>query len=65
MTRKAQRSVLVSLLLLALTLFALTNFVLVDVHVLGISLRLRLAWVAVVPGLAAFALGVLYARLRD
>jgi hypothetical protein len=65
MTRQAQRAVLLAVLLLALTLFALANFVLVDIHLLGLSLRLRLAWVAVVPGLIAFGLGILYARLRD
>jgi hypothetical protein len=61
---KAVRAVVIAGLLLVLTVFAVSNFVLVDVQLLGISARLRLAWVAVLPALAAFALGVVYGRLR-
>jgi uncharacterized integral membrane protein len=62
---RAWRAVVVAVALLVLTLFAAANFVLVDVRLLGADVRLRLGWVAVVPSLVAFGLGLLYARLRD
>ena len=58
------RALLIAASLLALTLFAAANFVLVDVRLPGGSVRLRVAWVAVVPSLCAFGVGLLYARLR-
>jgi hypothetical protein len=60
---KALRSLLTAAALLALTLFAAANFVLVDVRLPGGDVRLRLAWVAVVPSLCAFGVGVAHARL--
>lgn len=60
---KAARAVIVAALLLVLTTFAAANFVLVDVRLPSISVRMRLAWVAAVPGLGAFLLGVVYGRL--
>jgi hypothetical protein len=61
---KALRALLIAAVLLALTLFAAANFVLVDIRLPGGSVRVRVAWVAVVPSLCAFGLGVLYARMR-
>ncbi len=61
---KALRALLIAAVLLALTLFAAANFVLVDIRLPGGSVRVRVAWVAVVPSLCAFGLGVLYARTR-
>ena len=60
----ALRALLTAAALVALTLFAAANFVLVDVRLPGGDVRLRLAWVAVVPSLCAFGLGVAHARLR-
>ena len=60
---KALRALLTAAGLLALTLFAAANFVLVEVRLPGGDVRLRLAWVAVVPSLCAFGAGVAYARL--
>jgi hypothetical protein len=61
---KALRALLTAAALLALTLFAAANFVLVDVRLPGGVVRLRLAWVAVVPSLCAFGVGLAVARLR-
>jgi hypothetical protein len=61
---KALRALLIAVSLLALTLFTAANFVLVDVRLPGGSVRLRVAWIAVVPSLCAFGVGVAYARLR-
>jgi hypothetical protein len=61
---KALMALLTAAALLALTLFAAANFVLVDVRLPGGVVRLRLAWVAVVPSLFAFGVGLAYARLR-
>lgn len=61
---KALTALLAATALLALTLFATANFVLVDVRLPGGVVRLRLAWVAVVPSLWAFGVGLAYARLR-
>jgi hypothetical protein len=61
---KALRALLIAVALLALTLFAAANFVLVDIRLPGGSVRVRVAWVAEVPSLCAFGLGVLYARMR-
>jgi uncharacterized membrane protein len=62
---KALKALLTAAALLALTLFAVANFVLVDVRLPGGVVRLRLAWVAVVPSLCAFGVGLAYARLRQ
>jgi hypothetical protein len=61
---KTLKVLLTAVALLALTLFAAANFVLVDVRLPGGLLRVRLAWVAVVPSFCAFGAGLLYARLR-
>jgi hypothetical protein len=61
---KALRALLTAAALLALTLFAAANFVLVDVRLPGGVVRLRLAWVAVVPSVCAFGVGLAAARLR-
>ncbi len=58
------KALLAATALLALTLFALANFVLVDVRLPGGVVRLRLAWVAVVPSLCAFGVGQAYGWLR-
>ena len=62
---KALKAVLIAAALLALTLFAAANFVLVDVRLPTGVVRLRLAWIAVVPSLCAFGLGLACARLRQ
>jgi uncharacterized membrane protein len=59
------RALLIAASLLALTLFAAANFVLVDIRLPGGAVRVRVAWVAVAPSLCAFAVGLLYARLRQ
>ena len=58
------KALLAATALLALTLFALANFVLVDVRLPGGVVRIRLAWVAVVPSLCAFGVGLAYGWLR-
>jgi hypothetical protein len=62
---KVLGALLVAVALLVVTLFAAANFVLVDVRLFGFSARLRLAWVAVVPAFGGFAVGIVYARLRQ
>ena len=59
------KALLTAAALLALTLFAAANFVLVDVRLPGGVVRVRLAWVAVVPSLCAFAVGLASARLQE
>jgi hypothetical protein len=61
---KALKALLTAAALLALTLFAAANFVLVDVRLPGGVVRLRLAWVAVVPSLFGVGVGLAYAWLR-
>jgi len=63
-SRKVLQALLVTSGLLALTLFALANFVLVDVRLPNGVVRVRLAWVAVVPTLCAYGAGRLSAPLR-
>ena len=61
---KVLQALLVAAGLLALTLFTLANFVLVDVRLPDGVVRVRLAWVAVVPTLCAYSAGRLSASLR-
>jgi hypothetical protein len=61
---KVLQVLLVAAGLLALTLFTLANFVLVDVRLPDGVVRVRLAWVAVVPALCAYGAGRLSAWLR-
>ena len=60
---RALRAVAIALLLLGALAFAAANFVLVDVHVLALSVQTRLAWVVLVPAALTFALGVRYGRM--
>ena len=60
---QAARAAAVALLLVGALAFAAANFVLVDVHVLALSVQTRLAWVVLVPAALTFALGVRYGRM--
>jgi hypothetical protein len=62
---KAARATLLAAVLVLATLFVAANFVLVDVHMWGFSARMRLGWVAVLPGAVGFGAGLAYARLRQ
>jgi hypothetical protein len=59
---QAGRAAIVALLLLGALAFAAANFVLVDVHVLALSVQTRLAWVVLGPAALTFAFGVRYGR---
>jgi hypothetical protein len=61
---KVLQALLVAAGVVALTLFTLANFVLVDVRLPDGVVRVRLAWVAVVPTLCAYSAGRLSASLR-
>jgi hypothetical protein len=60
---RALRAAAIAILLFAALAFAAANFVLVDVHVLALSVQTRLAWVVLVPAALTFALGVRYGRM--
>jgi hypothetical protein len=59
---RALRAVLLAALLAAALAFAAANFVLVDIHVLALSVQVRLAWAVLVPAALMFALGVRLGR---
>lgn len=59
---RALRAAGFAVLLVAALAVAAANFVLVDVHVLALSVQVRLAWAVLVPAALTFALGVRYGR---
>ena len=59
---QAVRAATVALLLVGALAFAAANFVLVDVHVLALSVQTRLAWVVLIPAALTFAVGLRLGR---
>jgi hypothetical protein len=56
------RALVVACALVLVLTFVAANFVLVDVRLWGLSVEIRLAWAAVVPGALGFGAGVLFCR---
>jgi hypothetical protein len=61
---RAARAVASAAVLVAAVALAGANFVLVDVRLLAFDVETRLAWVMLVPALAAFVAGALHERCR-
>lgn len=63
--KRTARLALIAVLFTLLTYFVASNFILVDLHLLGFTLSVRLCWALLIASGFGFAIGLFMAQLKD